>query len=219
MGFITNRNLIASKHETMAFTGCWLDSLGTPAPSGSWMIYGKSGSGKTSFALQLSKYLSQFDRILFWSIEQGNTASFHRSWMRTKMGECGKNITVADENELLLDETHMFDSIVSKMNSKKSSIGILVIDSVTPLRAKNFDIRKYESLRKRLKNKLLIWISHEKMGLPDTKVGDYILKMSEIKMHCKGFKVFINTRTGDKLHDFVIWEEGAKEYFIHQSID
>jgi nicotinamide riboside kinase len=203
---ITSSNLLRTKHEVLPFTGKWLDSFGTPASSGSWLIYGGSGSGKTSFALQLAKYLTSFSRVIYWSLEQGNTASFAKLWRQQTMDEINHRILIADDGET-------FDSLRKKLLQKRG-YDVLIIDSLTPLRAQMFDIRKYEQVRKVFKNKLLIWLSHEKMGYPDTKVGDYILKLSDVKVRVEGYKAFAMSRTGERFRDYVIWERGAKEYWI-----
>jgi KaiC/GvpD/RAD55 family RecA-like ATPase len=213
MAFITNINLQNTRHEAMLFDGRWRDSFGCPSPCGAWLIYGTSGSGKTGFALQLAKYLTQFDKVLYWSIEQGNSPSFKQAWMREGLDECGNDIMLADED-------NSFDGIVRQLTQKRGR-NILFIDSLTPLRAKSyseakyeyFGIRQYESFRKRLKGKLIVWIGHEQATRPDTKVGDYILKLADLKMRVEGWKVFTNTRSGKSLQDFVIWEQGATGYW------
>ena len=204
MAFFSNNNIVQTKHKTIPFTGDWFDSFGTPATTGSWIIYGTSGSGKTSFALKLAKYLTNFDRVLYWSLEQGNTQTFQKSWKREKMKDCGTDIMLADEEE-------DFSSIIKKMNARRGQ-NILIIDSLTPLKGKMFNIIAYERFRKQMKNKLIIWLSHEKNGLPDTKVGDYILKLADLKMRVEGFTVMTNSRAGDKMKDFIIWKKGADDY-------
>jgi hypothetical protein len=205
MAFFSNSNIIETKHKTMAFTGKWLDSFGEPPVSGSWIIYGTSGSGKTCFALQLAKYLTNFDRVLYWSLEQGNSKTFQSAWKREKMADCGTDIMVSDE------ETG-FEMIEKTMNQRKGR-GILIIDSLTPLKGQSFNIVAYERFRKRMKNKLLIWVSHEKGGIPDTNVGDYIMKLADLKMRVEGFKVITNSRAGDKMKDFIVWKKGVNEYY------
>lgn len=64
---ITVKNLYAKRYRTMEFDGRWLASFGNPDVSGSWLVWGKSGSGKTTFLLMLSKYLTQFERVLYLS--------------------------------------------------------------------------------------------------------------------------------------------------------
>ena len=210
MAFFSNNNILSTKHKTMPFTGEWFDSFGTPATTGSWIVYGTSGSGKTSFALKLAKYLTNFDRVLYWSLEQGNTSDFQKSWKREKMKDCGTDIMLADEEE-------DFNSIVKKMNARRGQ-NILIIDSLTPLKGKSFNIVAYERFRKRMKGKLIIWLSHEKNGIPDTKVGDYILKLADLKMRVDGFTVMTNSRAGDKMKDFIIWKKGAEEYDLKQRL-
>jgi predicted ATP-dependent serine protease len=216
MAFFSNSNIISAKHKTMAFTGKWLDSFGEPPVLGSWIIYGTSGSGKTSFALQLAKYLTNFAGVLYWTREQGNSKTFQKSWNRGKMSECGNKIVVAD------DET-TFEEIIKKMTQRKGC-DVLITDSLTALRnyiekvdneqvVKQFNTIAYERFRKRMKNKLLIWVSHEKGGIPDTNVGDYIMKLADLKMRVEGFKVTTNSRAGDKMKDFIVWEKGANEYY------
>ncbi|MDH8700849.1 hypothetical protein M2138_000183 [Dysgonomonadaceae bacterium PH5-43] len=215
MGFFTNNNILETKHKTMPFTGRWLNSFGEPPVSGSWIIYGTSGSGKTGFAMQLAKYLTNFGRVLYWTREQGNNMTFQKSWRREKMVECGNKIVAADDEAT-------FEEITKKMVQRKG-FDILIVDSLTTLRyyiesvngedvTKQFGIPAYERFRKRMKNKLLIWISHEKGGIPDTNVGDYIMKLAELKMRVEGFKVITNSRAGEKMNDFIIWEKGANEY-------
>ena len=204
MAFFTNNNIVKTKHETMAFTGKWLDSFGEPSVSGSWIIYGTSGSGKTSFALQLAKYLTNFDRVLYWTLEQGNTKTFQSAWKREKMSDCGTDIMVADEEV-------SFEMIEKTMKQRKGR-GILIVDSLTPLKGQSFNIIAYERFRKRMKNKLLIWLSHEKNGIPDTSVGDFIMKLADLKMRVEGFKVMTNSRAGGEMKDFIIWEKGANGY-------
>lgn len=204
MAFFTNSNITRTKHKTMAFTGKWLESFGEPPVTGSWIIYGTSGSGKTGFALKLAKYLTRFDRVLYWTLEQGNSKTFQNAWKRDKMADCGTGIMVADEDA-------SFEMIEKSMNQRKGR-GILIIDSLTPLKGQSFNIVAYERFRKKMKGKLLIWVSHEKNGIPDTNVGDYIMKLADMKIRVEGFVAMTNTRAGHRMKDFVVWEKGAEEY-------
>ena len=204
MAFFSNNNIVATKHKTMAFTGKWLESFGEPPVSGSWIIYGTSGSGKTGFALQFARYLTNFGRVIFWSLEQGNSKSFQEAWRREKMSDCGTDITVADEDTGF--------ELIEKTMKQRRGRGILIIDSLTPLKGKSFNIVAYERFRRKMKGKLLIWVSHERNGVPDTNVGDYIFKLADLKMKVEGFKVFTNSRAGKKMKDFTVWEQGAREY-------
>jgi hypothetical protein len=192
----------------MNFEGRWRDSFGTPSPSGVWMIYGTSGSGKTSFALQLAKYLTRFGKVIYWSLEQGNTLAFQMAWNREGIPDCGNDVILADEDERLGPD----NGIEGAMNARRGR-NILIIDSITVLRTRGFNIFQYDSLVKRLRGKLIVFISHEQYRMPDSKVGNYILKLADLKMNVVGFKVFTNTRSGKRMDDFVINEGKMNEYW------
>lgn len=67
---ISNKNVADAKFDPAPFDGPFKAALGRPELKGSWLIFGKSGSGKTTFALQLAKYLTRFvDKVAFDSLE------------------------------------------------------------------------------------------------------------------------------------------------------
>ena len=77
----------------------------------------------------------------------------------------------------------------------------------------------YINLRKDFPDKLFIFVCHEKHGLPDGKIAEKIRYDSEIKARVEGYKAFITSRyeiaeLGEGGADFVIWEQGAQEYWI-----
>ena len=45
--------VLKTKFQLLPFEGDWLESLGCPELTGTWIIWGSSGNGKTRFALQL----------------------------------------------------------------------------------------------------------------------------------------------------------------------
>ena len=98
---ISNKNVVNAKFETADFDGEFLASFGRPELRGTWIIYGGSGSGKTTFVMQLSKYLTRFGRV--------------------EMEEVGTRI-------ILLAKESLQD--LKQRLSKKQSPDIVVIDSV-----------------------------------------------------------------------------------------
>ena len=77
----SSANIRSARFKTVDFDGAWLASIGMPVLRGTWLIYGGSGSGKTSFCLQLAKYLSQFGRVLYNSLEQGLSPTMQAAWI------------------------------------------------------------------------------------------------------------------------------------------
>ncbi len=72
---ISNKNVLTAKFEVAEFDGAFLASFGKPELRGAWIIYGGSGSGKTSFVMQVCKYLTRFRRVAYDSLEQGLSLS------------------------------------------------------------------------------------------------------------------------------------------------
>ena len=99
---------------------------------------------------------------------------------------------------------------------KRKSPDIVVIDSITALLG--FTRAVFLELINEFPNKLFIFIAHEENGKPYPSIAQHVRKLSEIKMRVEGYKAFITTRfsgsNGEGGADFVIWEQGAQEYWI-----
>lgn len=204
---ISNKNVVSARFETAEFAGEYLASFGRPELRGSWIIYGGSGSGKTTFVMQLCKYLTQFRRVAYNSLEQGLSLSLQKAWERVEMETAGTRI-------ILLVKESLQDLRV-RLN-KKQSPDIVVIDSVQYWHGLKWsDVTK---LKDDYPNKLFIYVSHEQGGQPDGKIARKIRYDSDIKIRVEGYKAFVTTRyevpeLGEGGADFVIWEDGANRYW------
>ena len=145
---ISNRNVLTAKFEVAEFDGDFLASFGKPELRGAWIIYGGSGCGKTTFVMQVCKYLTRFRRVAYNSLEQGLSLSLQKAWERVGMEEAGSRI-------ILLNKEQLKDLRVRLQ--KKQSPDIVVIDSVQYLRRFNMD--QYQSLRDEFPNKLFIFVN------------------------------------------------------------
>lgn len=202
---ISNKNVLTAKFEVADFEGEFLASFGRPELRGAWIIYGGSGSGKTTFVMQVCKYLTRFRRVAYNSLEQGLSLSLQKAWERVGMQEVGNKI-------ILLNKEQLKDLRVRLL--KKQSPDVIVIDSVHYLRRFNMD--QYQNLRDEFPNKLFIFVSHEKGGMPKGMMAQNIRYDSEIKIRVEGYKAFVTTRyevaeRGEGGADFIIWEQGAQD--------
>ncbi len=205
---ISNKNVLTAKFEVADFEGEFLASFGRPELRGAWIIYGGSGSGKTTFVMQVCKYLTRFRRVAYNSLEQGLSLSLQKAWERVGMQEVGNKI-------ILLNKEQLKDLRVRLL--KKQSSDVIVIDSVHYLRRFNMD--QYQNLRDEFPNKLFIFVSHEKGGMPKGMMAQNIRYDSEIKIRVEGYKAFVTTRyevaeRGEGGADFIIWEQGAQDYWV-----
>jgi hypothetical protein len=206
---ISNKNIESAKFDVVEFEGKWRDSFGRPELRGSWIVYGGSGSGKTTFMLQLCKYLTHFKKVAYDSLEQGLSLSFKVAWERASMIEAG--------SKFLLIEKEGVKEIWDRL-SKRRSPDVIVIDSVHYLL--NFKIADYIKLLANFPNKLFIFVAHEKNKEPQGAIAEYIRYNSDIKIRVEGYKAFFTTRyedseKGEGGKDFIIWEKGANEYWIN----
>lgn len=207
---ISNKNVLSAQFDVADFDGPFLASFGRPELRGAWLIYGSSGSGKTSFILQLCKYLCRFRRVAYDSLEQGLSLSMQKAWERAGLEEAGARI-------VLLNKERMSD--LKERLRKRKSPEVVVIDSVQYLIGWKWS--DYAKLKEEFPDKLFIFISQEKSGEPRGNLAVSIRYDAEIKIRVEGFKAFVNTRyedpvTGAGGADFIIWEEGAKAYWLEQ---
>lgn len=207
---ISNKNVLTAQFETADFDGPFLASFGRPELRGVWIIWGGSGSGKTTFTLQLCKYLANFRRVAYDSLEQGLSLSLQKAWERVDMGEAGSNI-------ILLNKESLTD--LKKRLKKRRSPEIIVIDSLQYIRGFNFDA--FTKLKDEFSDKLFIFISQAKGVNPKGNLAEMIRYDAEIKIKVEGFKAFVTTRYEDPANgeggaDFIIWEQGAADYWAER---
>lgn len=209
---ISNQNVLAARFEVAAFSGEWLASFGRPELRGTWIIWGDSGSGKTTFTLMLCKYLANFGRVAYDSLEQGLSLSLQRAWERVGMIEAGNSVILLNKEDL--------PELTARLRKRKSP-EIIIIDSLQYLT--KFYMQQLKELKAEFPDKLFIFISQaDKAGKdPDGHMAKKIRYDAEIKIKVEGFKAFVTTRyedseKGEGGADFIIWEQGAADYWAEQ---
>ncbi|WP_025843368.1 ATP-binding protein [Porphyromonas gingivicanis] len=147
----SNHNVLSAKFTLANFEGEWLRHLGRPALNGIWFVFGKSGSGKTTYCLQLAKYLTQFvKRIGYNSLEQGLSPSMQQAWRKAGLEECGRRI--------MLIERESLEELEERLK-KKQSPDVIFIDSVLYLAN---PAREIIALRHKFPTKLFIILGQER---------------------------------------------------------
>ena len=159
--------------------------------------------------MQLCKYLTRFRRVAYNSLEQGLSLSLQKAWERVGMEEVGTRI-------ILLDKESLKD-LTARLR-KKQSPGIIVIDSVHYWLG--FKMSDYMKLRQQFPDKLFIFIAHERKGEPKGSLAQNLRYDADVKIRVEGYKAFTTTRyeVAEKKEggaDFIIWEQGAAEYWAN----
>lgn len=195
--------IVQMKIPSFDFTGAWLASLGRPAKTGTWIIWGASGNGKTSFVMQLAKYLCRFDKVIYDSLEEGTGLSVQKNMLRHGMEEVSRRFVVLDREGV--------DQLSERLSRRKSP-GICIIDS---LQYSGLTYNGYKQLKEKFRNKLLIFVSHAQGMHPEGRVGSKIEYDADVKIMVEGFRASCKSRFMDTPGvPYTIWEEGAAKYTL-----
>ena len=192
--------VLRTRFKVLPFEGEWKDSIGCPELTGSWIVWGNSGNGKTRFALQLCKYLCQFGRVAYDSLEEGVSVSLAKALQETHMMEVRKKFVVLDKEPI--------DQLTERLEKPKSP-DIVCVDS---LQYTGMSYEQYKALKERFPKKLFIWISHADGTLPEGRVAKKVRFDSNVKVFVQAYRAEPVSRYGGG-KPYIIWEEGYRKNF------
>jgi hypothetical protein len=189
--------------NTLNFEGEWLESIGCPELTGTWIVWGNSSNGKTRYSLQLAKYLARFCRVAYNTLEEGLSKSIQNAIIDVGMDEVSHRF-------ILLDKEPIAD--LTERLRKKKSPDVVIIDS---LQYTGMNYAEYRALRDEFRKKLFIFISHADGNDPKGNVGKSIRYDAFVKIRVEGYKAFAESRFGGG-REYVIWQKGANEYWNYK---
>lgn len=198
---LTVTDILKVKHEGLKFSGAWADAFGEPERRGVWFIWGQSGSGKTSFTMQLCKELARFGKVAYDSLEEGDSLSMRNAIMRAGMADVKNNF-------LLLNCENMKD--LTERLTKRKSPDFIVIDSFQYTQMSYKDYIKFKEANAQ---KLIIFISHADGHNPAGGSARSVMYDATMKIWVEGYKAFSKGRFFGPTAEYTIWEERAKQYW------
>jgi hypothetical protein len=175
----------------------WHEAFGEIDRTGVWLIWGKSGSGKTSFVLELCKELARFGRVAYDSLEEGDSLTMKNAFIRAGMMDVARRV-------VLLNRESMAD--LHERLSRPKSPDIVVIDSFQYTRMR---YAEYQRFKEAHADKLIIFISHATGDKPKGQAADAVMYDATQKILVKGYVAISKGRfkPGGR---YVIWDEGAR---------
>lgn len=197
-------NILEAKFKTFAFDGEWEQAFNQPESKGVWIVWGNSGSGKSGFAMQLSKYMTKFGRVLYNSLEEGNCKSMQDKLDLYKMGEVNTKFNVV---------SYDLETLEKHLESSRSP-KIIIIDSLQYL---ELNYKKYKDFKEKYKNKTIIFISHAEGKYPEGRLAKKVMYDAYIKIQVEGYRALSKGREiGPNGGIYTVWQEGAQKYWGEQ---
>lgn len=193
---VSVNELISYRGRVLDFDGEWFDLVGRPELCGSWLIWGGSTSGKTSFALQLAKYLSRFERVAYNSLEEGVSESMRAGFLRAGMEEVARRVVLLDRESI---------AELRERLARRKSQNVVIIDS---LQYAQLTYADYRALKEQFPGKLFIFISHADGREPSGRVARAVRYDANVKIRVEGYRALCNSRYGGG-RPYTIWDEGA----------
>ena len=107
---------LSMRDDPLPMSPLWRAAVGEPELGTVWMVWGASGSGKTSFALALCKEMCRMGyRVAYDTMEEGASKSFSDALVRERMDECGRRFVVLDNMPM--------DELAAWMERRRSADG------------------------------------------------------------------------------------------------
>lgn len=178
-------DVLSLKRDICEFDGQWLEAVGKPELKGTWCIGGLSKNGKTSFTMQLAKYLTKWHLVAYDSIEEGVSASFAEALRRCRMDEVKASRFIVLNNEDIKD--------IERRLSKRKSPKIVIIDSIQFL---GLNTETYLRWKKRFSEKLFIYVTHLAGNYPEGRTALKIWRDSDVVIKVEGFRAYPTSRYG-----------------------
>lgn len=194
---------------TLPFEGAWRDLIGLPELSGCWIIYGEPANGKTSFAMQLAKYLASFEKVIYNSIEEGMSFTIKKAVKRVGMRAVSGRFFLLHKEEIKEVEARL---------RKKGSPNVVIFDSLQYMGMNKDQIK---ALVDRYPEKLFIFISHADGDKPKGATAESVKYHANVKIRVAGYRAFALTRYSDGSASIplTIWEKGANDYYQETNKD
>lgn len=201
-------NIEGKKYDYIPFEGEFADAFGHRERGGIWIVYGKSGMGKTRFTLDLAR---EFDRmgysVLFATLEMGICSDFHAELQAAGIRSQMQHIKFVEDITVQGLEEYL---------RKQRSPDVVFIDSIQYF-TDQFEAKAEEivQLRKKFRSKIFIFTSHVEGKEVEGKAAYVVKRDSFVRIQVEGFRAIYKGRgRGGEKGYYTIWDEGAQKYWL-----
>ena len=199
---LTVQNVLDYKSTKIQFKGRFYDVFGHPQSKGRWIVVGNSGSGKSSFMMQLAKEFARSEKVLYNFLEEDlDDDNVQDRLTLFKMHDVAHNFNMVSEPiEVLTERLKM-----------RNSAQVVIIDSAMYFfRGYTFD--KFIEFTRQFPKKLFVFTAHGKGAHPRTEFETSIYYDATQKVFVNGF---LATNKGRKYGPngkfFIVWQKGFED--------
>ncbi len=198
---LTVANIQNQKIEYVALTGSWFEALGKPQNRGLWFVYGDSGSGKSSYLMQMAKEFAGTMKVLYNLLEEETDDSDY-----IKRTELFSMHEVADKFHTVSYTLDELDAYLEKPNRP----GAVFIDSLVYATK---DWERWYAFKKKWAHKVILVVSaHAKGKNPKTDFEDRVRFDAKMKIFVSGYLAVCQGRTiGANGGTFIVYQEGYEK--------
>lgn len=193
--------ILSIRQKSITLSGEWGNCLGSIDRHGMVMMWGGSGSGKSSGVMMLARELCKFGKTLYVSLEEGFSLSFQLTLQRFGMEKVGKRFQAIEACE--------FEDLTKRLFRSRSA-EFVIIDSIQYI---NLTYKKYRFLKAQFPNKMFILVSHASGRQPEGRAAVSIMYDADVKIWVEGGKAFTRGRFFGPTGEAVIWPQRAFEYY------
>ncbi|MFV0313455.1 MAG: hypothetical protein ACK5KN_17660 [Dysgonomonas sp.] len=193
-------NFLNKQVERLEWEGKWQQTFGNPPKKGIWYIGGHSGSGKTSFVVQLVKALTDLGmRVRFYNFEEGDeSTSLQETCRREGIYEAGSKVQ-------WVHEFIAYDEIKSELESLR--INAAVIDSRKEV---GMTAKQVLELKRGCPDMLIIIICHVlPNGMPESAADRQVKQAARMKITVDRYRALNEGRTFGEIDYYNVWKEKA----------
>jgi len=177
--------LLAMKYRTYNLNNEWIKYIGEVERGFKMLVYGLSGSGKTTFVMKLCKELAMQGKVYFNSIEQGNAKSLQNVAAYCNMQDIPKG-------KMVIGDRDNFETMKLKIKSNKAVF--IVIDSLDYI---NLTTAQYKELIRLFPSRSFIIISWAEGDKPKSQYAKAIEYMADIKTYVNKGVAISRSRFGN----------------------
>lgn len=198
--------IVNKERNIIPFDGKFKESFGLPEKHARWFITGPSFSGKSSFIFEVCNYLSTFGIVDYNNHEEAGGDSDTVAKKIIQSGMVDKDGKVRLYKAPITSESH--ETFFERINRKQSA-DFAVLDSIQHAQLNKVDyLHMTNILSNPRRGKSFLFISH----WVKNDYTKFIKHDCDIKIEVIGFVAHVDSRYGGG-KPFIIWEQGAKDYW------